>query len=364
MSSPSPEPGHPRRRSPLPALGLIGAVVLIVALAFGWVGGWLDRDRLTAQRMVDTIEGGNPHPGFRRAHSKGICVSGYFEPTAAGPRLSKARVFAQPRVPVLGRMSIGGGDPHGADATARVRSMALRLRTDDGQEWRTAMNSFPFFPVATPEAFQAQTLASRPDPATGRPDPAAMEAFLAQHPEARRFLEWAKTAPWPTSFANTRFNGVNAFRFVDAAEGSRFVRWSMRPQAPLETLPAEARERADADYLQEDLVARLAAAPLRWDMVATVAAADDPVTDPSQPWPEDREQVVLGTLVLEDAQPQATGPCRDLNYDPLVLPEGIEGSGDPVLAARSATYSVSFNRRQREIAAGDAAAATGTEGAR
>ncbi|MEO6228000.1 MAG: catalase, partial [Thermomonas sp.] len=51
--------------------------------------------------------------------------------------------------------------------------------------------------------------------------------------------------------------------------------------------------------------------------------------------------------------------CRDINFDPLVLPTGVEGSGDPVLAARSAVYSVSFNRREHDIASGKAAAATG-----
>ena len=68
-------------------------------------------DRLTAQRFTDTIEATGPaHPGFRRAHSKGICVSGWFEPSAQAPTLSSARVFSQRRVPVMGRLSIGGGD--------------------------------------------------------------------------------------------------------------------------------------------------------------------------------------------------------------------------------------------------------------
>ncbi|MNC80149.1 Catalase-related peroxidase precursor [compost metagenome] len=42
------------------------------------------------------------------------------------------------------------------------------------------------------------------------------------------------------------------------------------------------------------------------------------------------------------------GACRDLNFDPLILPSGIQPSNDPILAARSAAYSESFNRRSRE----------------
>lgn len=133
----------------LPLLG-IAAIAGGIALAFAWTAGWIGGDRLTAARMTDTIESsGPPHPGFRRAHTKGVCVSGQFQSSGKATWLSSARIFSQPSTPVLGRMSIGGGDPHGPDGQARVRSMALLLRSDDGQEWRTAMNSFPFFVVAT-----------------------------------------------------------------------------------------------------------------------------------------------------------------------------------------------------------------------
>lgn len=63
--------------------------------------------------------------------------------------------------------------------------------------------------------------------------------------------------------------------------------------------------------------------------------------------------------MLESSQPQATGACRDVNYDPTVVPDGIALSDDPILAARAAAYSVSFNRREREIAQGQAPEATG-----
>ena len=341
-----PDPGHHR----LAAWAGIGAIALFLASAFAWAAGWIGRDRLTAPRMIEAIEANGPaHPGFRRAHAKGVCVTGVFRSSGDAAALSSARVFEQTETPVLGRLSIGGGDPYGADAKARVRSMALRLRTDDGQEWRTAMNNFPFFAVATAEAFQAQTLASRPDPATGKPDPAKMAAFLARYPEAKKFQEWAKTAPWSDSWGNTRYNGVNAFRLI-AEDGSvRYVRWSMLPRLGFAPLSQEHRERADADFLYRDLSARLAQGALRWDLVLTLAEPGDPVNDPSRSWPENRTQIVAGTLELTRSEPQATGPCRDINYDPLILPSGIRGSDDPILAARSAVYSQSFNRREREL---------------
>lgn len=340
-----------------PWLQLLGiaAIVGSLVLAFAWTAGWIG-SRLTAQTLLDTIESGNsePYPGYRRAHSKGVCVAGTFRSSGEGSALSSARVFSQPEVPVLGRLSIAGGDPHGADDAARVRSLALLLRTDDGEEWRTAMNSFPFFVVATPQAFAEQMLAARPDPATGKPDPARQAAFVARHPEAKKFQAWAATAPWPDSWANTEYNGVNAFRMKAADGAEHYVRWTMRPHAPLQTMTPEQRREAGAEFLTRDLHERLASGPLRWDMVLTLAEPGDAVDDPSQPWPEARRRIVAGTLELSSAVEQADGPCRDINFDPLVLPAGIAPSDDPVLAARSSVYAESYRRREWEIARGAA----------
>ncbi|CAM0997226.1 Catalase-related peroxidase [Rhodanobacter sp. Root179] len=351
----------PSTRHRWPALLAIALIVGGVALAFGWIAGWLTPGRLTPQRFTNAIESGNGqiYRGYRRAHAKGICVAGYFEGNGQGVALSSARLFAPVRTPFTGRLSIAGGAPYGLDGKARVRSMALELNSDDGQQWRMAMNSFPFFGVSTVPAFYEQTRANAPDPATGKPDPAKQAAFVRAHPEFARFAAWAKTAPWSTSWANTTFNGVNAFRFTNDRGEVRNVRWSMQPQAAFAAMTPEQRATADGNFLSEDLQARLAHAPLRWDMVVTLAQPGDPTADPAQPWPQDRQHVTVGTVVIESSTPQATGACRDINYDPLVLPAGVQGSDDPILAARSAVYSVSFNRREHDIASGKADTAIG-----
>lgn len=347
-------PPAPRRGSPALLLP-IGAILAALALAFAWVGGWFGKPSLTPQAMVDTAESsGFQQPGFRRAHSKGICIAGSFAPTPEAARLSTARVFAQAATPVLGRFSNPGNDPHAADSKAAVRGMALQLKTDDGQEWRMAMNSFPFFAASTPEGFQAMNAARLPDPVTGKPDPEKMRAVLARYPEIKKFMDWSKSAATPDSLANTRFNGVNAFLLTDAGGRTRAVRWSMRPRTPFVAADPAQLAKADRDFLATDLDRRLAAGPLQWDLVMQFAEAGDPIDDPSRPWPDTRPEVIAGTLTLTDAQPQAKGPCRDLNFDPLILPTGITASKDPVLHARSSVYSVSFNRREREISQGQA----------
>ena len=44
-------------------------------------------------------------------------------------------------------------------------------------------------------------------------------------------------------------------------------------------------------------------------------------------------------LTVMALQGEDTGACRDVNFDPLVLPAGIAASDDPLLSARSAAYS-------------------------
>ncbi|MFJ5487363.1 hypothetical protein ACIKTA_06965, partial [Hansschlegelia beijingensis] len=63
---------------------------------------------------------------------------------------------------------------------------------------------------------------------------------------------------------------------------------------------------------------------------------------------EGRRTVEAGTLVADKVEQEVDGPCRDVNFDPTVLPSGIRTSDDPFPAARSAAYAVSFDRRTAE----------------
>src|SRR5215831_17724499 len=215
------------RRPPLgrPALmarcTLIGLILASVLGTFAYVGGWLTPNTLTPARFVDGFEEVNGvHPGFRRNHAKGVGVAGFFESNGNGVRLSKAAVFQPGRVPVLGRFSLGGGQPHAADAPKAVRGLGLEFSLPDGELWRTAMINLPVFPFRTPEAFYEQLIASKPDPGTGKPDPAKLQAFLAGHPETVQALGVIKGQPVSSGFGNSTFHGLNAFRFVNAAGDS------------------------------------------------------------------------------------------------------------------------------------------------
>ena len=79
--------------------------------------------------MVDEFEAVNgEHPGFRRNHAKGVCLTGWFESNGAGARLSTPQCSRPGRVPVIGRFALAGGVPMMADGPNAVRSLALEFR--------------------------------------------------------------------------------------------------------------------------------------------------------------------------------------------------------------------------------------------
>jgi catalase len=324
---------------------IVGAVVVSAGL-FLYAGGWLTPHKLTPAGIVNTFEYLNGvHPGFRRNHAKGVCVTGYFESNGQGQTISRARVFVPGRVDIVGRFALAGGMPYAADTPSTVRSLAILFKQPDGQEWRTAMVDIPVFVVNTPQAFNEFQLASSPDPATGKNIPGAMSAFLANHPETAAALQMLGKHPFSSGFGDSPYYALNAFRFVNAQGQSTPVRWSVTPD---QTFQANSAAVSDKNYLFDGLIAQLHAKPLRWHLMLTIGQPGDPTADATQVWPSDRKQIDAGTLTINTIESEETSPTRDINFDPLVLPDGISPSDDPLLSARSAAYSQSFTRRERE----------------
>src|SRR6476661_6437766 len=93
----------------------IGALVGLAGVVFAAVATRAQEPPRPDQ-LVDALNGVfGKHPGDRAAHTKGICLTGLFTPSADAPSLSKAPQFAK-GVPIIARFSLGGGNPQ-AQAT-------------------------------------------------------------------------------------------------------------------------------------------------------------------------------------------------------------------------------------------------------
>jgi catalase len=331
------------QRSALGSLVLIAAVVGFSVGAFAYTAGWLSPDRLTSTTLVSALAPpGGPALGHRRNHAKGVCFTGTFEANGNGSAISRASMFATGQYPVLGRFNLATPDPNAADPTVRVRGIGVQISAPDGSVWRMALIDPPVFAVATPQGFYDLLKAS------ASKDPDAMKGFVAAHPEFAAFGEWATKAPWTASYAEIAFNSLNAFIFTNGSGAEHAVRWSLRPQAHAAPITAEDFAKLGANHLEEDITERVAGSPQRWTLVLTVADTSDPTSDPTKAWPSERPTVEAGTLIVTKIEPEADGPCRDINFDPTILPDGIKVSDDPFPAARSAAYARSYDLRTSE----------------
>jgi catalase len=210
-----------------------------------------------------------------------------------------------------------------------------------------AMVNLPVFPVSTPQAFYDLLLASKPDPATGKPDGAKMGAFFANYPETQAALKIIKSQPPSSGFDNSTFHSLNAFWFLNAAGVSVPVRWILTPMQQFEAANMNSNS-PDKNYLFDALIEKIHEQPLQWHLVIIIGQSGDPTNDATLPWPAERQQVDVGTVTLDRVESDDIGAARDINFDPLMLPAGIEPSDDPLLSARSAVYSQSFTRREGE----------------
>jgi catalase len=334
-----------RRRDLVLGGVVVGGFLAVDLGALLYVNNWIGPARLTPQVFLDGFEKVfRRQLGFRKNHAKGVVVEGYFESNGNGRELSKAAVFRPGRTPVVGRFSLSGGNPAVVDSPTIPRGLGLAFGFPGGQQWRTAMMNLSVFLDNSPEGFYDRMLASKVVPATGEPDPAAMSRFLARYPETARAMAINEAHPPTPGFADSTYRSLVAFYFVNESGARTPVRWSL---VPLQRALPPSR---GLNGLFTPLIRQMRSGPLRWRLMLTIGAPSDPVDDATLPWPADRGAVDAGLLTLTSIDTDRPGNARDINFDPLVLPDGIEPSDDPLLSARSAIYGASYRQRTREPA--------------
>lgn len=300
----------------------------------------------TANEVVSTMEKLNGvTPGARRNHIRGICATGSFVGAPALQAYSRSALFSGQPVPVVARFSLAGGNPNTPDSAKSPRGLAIEFRLPGGGLQHFTMLNVPVFSAATPQTFQDALLANLPDPQTGKPDPAKQQAFRDSHPDAKPLAEFMARNNPPVSYAQSEFYSVHTFKFVNPQDQTTLVRWRFEPEAGVSRWSDEALKTAPTRFLDEDLLGRVKAGPLRWNMVVTLGEAGDEQNNPTVYWPSERRQVQAGVLTLTAATPQAGAECEKLNFDPLVIAEGIAPTQDPVLLFRSPAYAASFVKR-------------------
>jgi catalase len=250
-------------------------------------------------------------------------------------------------VPAVIRFANASGKPDVHDGLPGVRSLSVKFQLPDGKSTDVLANSVEGFVARTPEEFLEFLRAQLPVPATGKPDPDALPRFLGAHPGAKAFVGRLMQRAVPASYAQVSYHAEHAFRFTAADGSSRFGRYHVVPEAGEAFIdPNEAGTRS-ATFLREELERRLKSGPAVFRLLLQIAEPGDPTDDPTTLWPAERPRVELGRLEIASISPTSLADEQRLIFDPSNRTDGIELSTDPVLLARSAAYSISYDYRSK-----------------
>jgi len=286
------------------------------------------------------------HPGFRPAHARGIMLTGTFTPSPEATSLTRAPHVIRESVPVTVRFSSSTGVPliPDTDPNANPRGLAIRFHLADHVHTDIISHSTDGFPTRTGEQFleflQA-VLAS--DPA--KPSPTPVEQFLGSHPETLAFVQAPK--PCPSSFARETYFGVNAMKFTNKVNVSKFGRYRIAPDAGNEHLDDATAKAKDPNFLYDELSTRIGSGPISFTVLVQLANEGDVVNDATRHWPADRALFNLGKIVLTAPVADNAHEQKKIIFDPIPRVDGIEPSDDPLLELRAAIYLLSGRRRRQ-----------------
>lgn len=286
--------------------------------------------------------------GYRRSGAKGVCAMGEFVGTAEARALSTASAFSGQPIPVIVRFSVGGANPNAADNAKSQRNLALQFNLPGGERWLMGNISSPVFGASTPQQFFGLVESRQPDPATKMPDPAKVKAFNDANPEVLLIGRHFASQPVPASYGSVNYWGVHAFGFVNASGAKQFGKWIFEPVGGLQGLSDDEAKAKGASFLFDDLRQRVKDGKVAFNFNLELAQPGDKLDNATVPLPEGRRKVNLGQLKVTSVSPDGTGPCLTINFDPNVLPKGVEPSADPLIAARAAPYVISLGRRLGE----------------
>jgi catalase len=283
---------------------------------------------------------GGQHPGFRKAHAKGLCASGTFLPSP-NKHFKSSALLSNGELPVSLRFSLGGSNPNSDERAPGTRGMGMQIQLPNGALHTFTGNNFPVFAGKDPETFHGFLSTLLPDK-NGKPDRAKTMAFIKQNPSVQANAMWNRTAKTPSSFANTEFFGIHTFYFEQENGQKTKFRWNVKPSLGVKTLEKSEAANMPAEFLADTLAKQLKDETVRFTIMASLGESQDSDIDPSQQWPSERPQVALGTVTIKTSGGDA---CNNTNFDPNMMSAGFTPSADPVLKIRSAAYAISFGKR-------------------
>ncbi|CAM3509916.1 catalase [Nocardioides zeicaulis] len=291
----------------------------------------------------------------RVVHARGAGAHGVFRSNGAASKVSRAAVFADgEETRVFVRFSTVLGSRGSADTVRDTRGFATKFYTREGN-WDLVGNNIPVFFIQDGIKFPDVIHAGKPHP--DREIPQAQSAhdtfwdFVSLHTEAQHHAIWNMSDRGiPRSYRMMEGFGVHTFRLVDAEGGTTLVKFHWKPRLGVHSLTWEEAQLAggvDPDFHRRDLYDAIESGAFpEWDL-GIQAFPDTPdqmfegidLLDATKLVPEELAPVqVIGTLTLNGNPTNFFAETEQVAFHTGHLVPGIDGTDDPLLAARNFSY--------------------------
>lgn len=299
----------------------------------------------TTGTIVETMRILSGKQKARPSGAKGQCFQATFAPTAEARALTKSVAFAKNSAAQL-RFSVGGGNPKVPDATKTVnRGMSLRIDPNGAGNTEFVMVNAPVNFVKSPEQMLAFLQARLPG-ADGKPDAAKIKAFTDANPETTNQGKFLGGKPVPGSWVGVNYWAIHPYTFTSASGAKQIVKFRMIPDAGEIGLSDDDAKARPADFLVDDIKARLAAkSTASFSMVAITGSAQDARLDATLLWPDEDRRPAIKIATLTITALEKNEVCDGQIFDPTNLADGLAGPDDPLFTQRQPAYAISISQR-------------------
>ncbi|MFI8688634.1 catalase [Rossellomorea sp. NPDC077527] len=288
----------------------------------------------------------------RVVHARGAGAHGVFVTKNSMKKYTKAALFqnAGKETPVFARFSTVVHGQHSPETLRDPRGFAVKFYTEEGN-WDFVGNNLPVFFIRDAMKFPDMVHSLKPNPQTNIQEPERYWDFMSLTPESTNMLLHLYTDEGiPANYRQMRGSSVHAYKWVNEAGNSVYVKLRWKPKQGIENLSSEKAgeiQGKDFNHASRDLYESIENGDFpEWDLYVQVL---DPMEmdeydfdplDATKDWPEDDiPPQIVGTMMLNRNPENVFAETESVGFNPGVLVNGMLPSEDKLLQGRLFSYS-------------------------
>ncbi|MEW4224300.1 catalase [Rossellomorea marisflavi] len=288
----------------------------------------------------------------RVVHARGAGAHGVFVTKNSMKKYTKAAFLQEEgkETPVFARFSTVIHGQHSPETLRDPRGFSVKFYTEEGN-WDFVGNNLPVFFIRDAMKFPDMVHALKPNPQTNIQEPERYWDFMTLSPESTNMLLHLYTDEGiPANYRQMRGSSVHAFKWVNAAGNTVYVKLRWKPKEGIHNLSAEEAaeiQGKDFNHASRDLYEAIEEGNYpEWDLYVQIldpmeldSFSYDPL-DATKDWPEeDIPAHFVGTMILNRNPENVFAETESVGFNPGVLVNGMLPSEDKLLQGRLFSYS-------------------------